>query len=142
VTALVEAALLTLSYGLSGRCAANAAVERSLTAKIEDARDALVYKVIEILAVYRSNFAKNIAGTILMVPEQLRHLPLMILSLIKHVRTTVPWARGRTPSVDAQCRLARLRKAHGRRRRFAPAAACRWTSARGPCRCSGSCPSS
>jgi len=59
-----------------------------LTAKIEDARDALVYKVIEILAVYRSNFAKNIAGTILMVPEQLRHLPLMILSLIKHVRST------------------------------------------------------
>ena len=57
-----------------------------MTAKLEDARDALVNKAIEVLAVYRANFAKNIAGTTLMIPDQLRHFVLMILALIKHVR--------------------------------------------------------
>ena len=61
-------------------------MERCLTAKLEDARDALVNKAIEVLAVYRANFAKNIAGTTLMIPDQLRHFVLMILALIKHVR--------------------------------------------------------
>ena len=60
-------------------------MERCLTAKLEDARDALVNKAIEVLAVYRTNFAKNIAGTTLMIPDQLRHFVLMILALIKHV---------------------------------------------------------
>ena len=74
-----------MSCGAWGRLG-RTAVERSLTAKLEDARDALIYKVIELLAVYRSHFAKNIAGTTLMIPEQLRHFALMMLSLVKHVR--------------------------------------------------------
>jgi protein transport protein SEC24 len=64
-------------------------VERCLTAKLEDARDALINKAIELLGVYRAHYARNVAGTTLLVPESLRALPLLLLAMVKHVRARV-----------------------------------------------------
>ena len=61
------------------------AVERSLTSKIEDAREALIYKLGEIIAVHKHAFAGSAGGGQLMVTENLKLLPVLILGLIKNV---------------------------------------------------------
>lgn len=62
-------------------------VERSVSAKIEDAREALVSKVAEILRVFKTQLTSTASGatTQLQAPRSLALLPLYILSILKHV---------------------------------------------------------
>lgn len=65
------------------------AVERGQTSKLDDARDAVVNKTIDILGVYKSQvlgLGKGSTSPQLSVPEHLKLLPLLTLALIKHVR--------------------------------------------------------
>ncbi|OZJ02089.1 hypothetical protein BZG36_04573 [Bifiguratus adelaidae] len=66
---------------------ANKAVERSLSSKLEDARDAVTNKVVDMLGVYRSAIMGSGAGSApqLNICANLELLPLLALGLIKHV---------------------------------------------------------
>ncbi|CAG8704929.1 21443_t:CDS:10 [Gigaspora margarita] len=65
---------------------ANKAVERSLSSKLEDARDALTNKLIDILGVYKSAITGSQgASPQLQTCENLKLLPLLALGLLKHV---------------------------------------------------------
>ncbi|TKC36206.1 hypothetical protein EI555_018752, partial [Monodon monoceros] len=61
---------------------ANMAVDRSVTASLSDARDALVNAVIDSLSAYRSSVLSNQQHG-LMVPFSLRLFPLFVLALLK-----------------------------------------------------------
>nr|AOY33862.1 SEC24-like protein A COPII coat complex component [Castor fiber] len=61
---------------------ANMAVDRSVTASLSDARDALVNALIDSLAAYRSSVLSNQQPG-LMVPFSLRLFPLFVLALLK-----------------------------------------------------------
>lgn len=62
------------------------AVERALGSGLEAARDALQSKVIEILQTYRKELAGgNMGGGGLQLPNNLRALPVLFLSLMKNV---------------------------------------------------------
>ncbi|XP_017905863.1 PREDICTED: protein transport protein Sec24A isoform X2 [Capra hircus] len=61
---------------------ANMAVDRSVTASLSDARDALVNAVIDSLSAYRSSALSNQQSG-LMVPFSLRLFPLFVLALLK-----------------------------------------------------------
>ncbi|KAM5299127.1 protein transport protein Sec24A [Ctenodactylus gundi] len=61
---------------------ANMAVDRSMTASLSDARDALVNAVIDSLSAYRSSVLSNQQPG-LMVPFSLRLFPLFVLALLK-----------------------------------------------------------
>lgn len=63
----------------------NLAVDRSLTSKIEDAREALTYKLIEILSVYKTNFNQSTHPQQVMIADNLKLLPVYILGMIKNV---------------------------------------------------------
>lgn len=67
---------------------ANKAVERSLTHKLEDSRDLLVQKLVDILQTYKASMTAAGAGASaqLSVSENLKMLPVMILGLLKNVR--------------------------------------------------------
>lgn len=67
---------------------ANKAVERSLSHKLEDARDAVFNKLVEILQTYKSSMTAAGAGASaqLAVGENLKMLPVLILGLLKNVR--------------------------------------------------------
>lgn len=65
------------------------AVERSLASKIEDARDALNNKLIEILGTYKQSFpqlAAQAPGGQIAVCDSLKFLPVFILAMLKNVR--------------------------------------------------------
>ncbi|KAI0792427.1 protein transporter SEC24 [Abortiporus biennis] len=66
---------------------ANKAVERSITHKLEDARDALFNKMVEILIAYKSSMTAAGAGASaqLAVSENLKMLPVLVLGLLKSV---------------------------------------------------------
>ncbi|KAE9406669.1 protein transporter SEC24 [Gymnopus androsaceus JB14] len=66
---------------------ANKAVERSLSHKLEDARDAVFNKLVEILQTYKSSMTAAGAGASaqLAVGENLKMLPVLILGLLKNV---------------------------------------------------------
>ena len=66
---------------------ANKAVERSLSAKLEDARDAIVNKLVEIFSVYKSTMtsAGQGASPQLVTSDTMKFLPLLLLGLLKHV---------------------------------------------------------
>jgi protein transport protein SEC24 len=66
---------------------ANQAVERSLTHKLEDAREALVAKLVDLLQAYKINMtaAGSGAGAQLAIGENFRLLPLLGLGLLKNV---------------------------------------------------------
>lgn len=66
---------------------ANKAVERSLTHKLEDARDAVHQRLVEILSSYKSSMTSAGAGANaqLAISENLRMLPVLILGLLKNV---------------------------------------------------------
>ncbi|TIB87107.1 protein transport protein SEC24 [Wallemia mellicola] len=65
---------------------ANKAVERSQSAKLEDARDAVVNKLVDILGQYKSIMTSGGgASAQLMIPENLKNLPLLMLGLLKNV---------------------------------------------------------
>jgi protein transport protein SEC24 len=65
---------------------ANKAVERSLSHKLEDARDAITNKLTDILTTYK-NVMTGGGGVSaqLAICENLRMLPLLALGLLKHV---------------------------------------------------------
>jgi protein transport protein SEC24 len=60
------------------------AIDRALQAKISDAREALVNKVVDILASYRQTLGTGQANAQLLLPATLTSLPLHILAMIKH----------------------------------------------------------
>lgn len=66
---------------------ANKAVERSLSHKLEDARDALTNKMVEILGAYKSTMtaAGSGASAQLAISDNMRMLPLLVLGLLKNV---------------------------------------------------------
>lgn len=66
---------------------ANKAVERSLTHKLEDARDAVHQRLVEILSSYKSSMTSAGAGANaqLAISENLRMLPVLVLGLLKNV---------------------------------------------------------
>lgn len=64
---------------------AKKAVERALTSKIEDAREALFYKLTEMLALYKSTFNQSTHSAQLLISDNLKLLPILILGLIKNV---------------------------------------------------------
>ena len=67
---------------------ANKAVERSLSHKLEDARDAIINKMVEILTAYKSSMtaAGSGASAQLSISENMRMLPVLLLGLLKNVR--------------------------------------------------------
>ncbi|KAI8910255.1 Sec23/Sec24 trunk domain-containing protein, partial [Gorgonomyces haynaldii] len=60
------------------------AVERSLTSKLEDAREALFYKLVEILGQYKAAFNQGTHPAQLMIADNLQLLPLLIIGIIKN----------------------------------------------------------
>ncbi|EUC53780.1 protein transporter SEC24 [Rhizoctonia solani AG-3 Rhs1AP] len=66
---------------------ANKAVEKTLSSKLEDARDAVTNKLIDILGTYKSTMtaAGSGASAQLSVSDNLKFLPLLCLGLLKHV---------------------------------------------------------
>ena len=66
---------------------ANKAVERSLTHKLEDARDLLHKMMIDILVAYKTSMTSGGAGASaqLAISENLRMLPVLTLGLLKNV---------------------------------------------------------
>ncbi|KND02225.1 uncharacterized protein SPPG_02707 [Spizellomyces punctatus DAOM BR117] len=70
------------------------AVERALTSKIEDAREALMYKLDDIMGAYKSSFTTSGQAVQLLMPDNLKLLPLLTLGLLKNTAfrstSTVP----------------------------------------------------
>jgi len=64
---------------------ASKAVERSISHKLEDARDAVTNKLVEILTAYKASVTAGGVSAQLSVPENLKMLPLLCLGLTKHV---------------------------------------------------------
>lgn len=66
---------------------ANKAVERSITHKLEDARDALFSKMVEILQAYKQSMTAGGAGANaqLAISDNLKMLPVLVLGLLKNV---------------------------------------------------------
>lgn len=63
------------------------AIERALSSKLDDARDAIVNKLVDILGIYKSHVQGSAPGSTpqLTAPNNLKLLPLLALCLIKHV---------------------------------------------------------
>lgn len=68
---------------------ANKAVEKSLTHKLEDSRDALYSRMVEILTAYKGSMtaAGSGASAQLALCENMKMLPVLILGLVKNVRS-------------------------------------------------------
>jgi len=66
---------------------ANKAVERSLTHKLEDSRDFILQKLVDILIAYKTSMTAGGAGASaqLATSENLKMLPVLILGLLKNV---------------------------------------------------------
>ncbi|EGN92871.1 hypothetical protein SERLA73DRAFT_127142 [Serpula lacrymans var. lacrymans S7.3] len=66
---------------------ANKAVERSLTHKLEDSRDAVFQKMVDILGSYKSSMTAAGAGASaqLAISDNLKMLPVLVLGLLKNV---------------------------------------------------------
>ncbi|KAF9094767.1 COPII subunit [Mortierella sp. AD031] len=63
------------------------AVERGMNAKLDDARDALTNKVVDILGVYKTHMTASSSGATpnLQICDNLKLLPLLTLGMLKHV---------------------------------------------------------
>ncbi|OLY81610.1 Protein transport protein SEC24, partial [Smittium mucronatum] len=78
---------------------AKKAVDRALTSKFEDAREALHYKLFEMVSAYKNECTQSMTGatTVLRLPKNLILLPFLILSLLKSSSmrpgNTVPFGR-------------------------------------------------
>ncbi|KAJ3516013.1 hypothetical protein NLJ89_g1396 [Agrocybe chaxingu] len=66
---------------------ANKAVERSLTHKLEDSRDYIFAKLVEILVAYKTSMTSSGAGASaqLAISDNLKMLPVLVLGLLKNV---------------------------------------------------------
>ena len=62
---------------------AKIAVDKVRSYKLDDARDYLINKCVEILNTYRTSLTTNLQGAQLLVSENLKFLPLFVLGLIK-----------------------------------------------------------
>eukprot|EP01117_Protostelium_nocturnum_P004661 TRINITY_DN1689_c0_g1_i1.p1 TRINITY_DN1689_c0_g1~~TRINITY_DN1689_c0_g1_i1.p1 ORF type:complete len:885 (-),score=320.50 TRINITY_DN1689_c0_g1_i1:213-2867(-) len=61
------------------------AIDRALTSsKLNDARESVMNKIVDILAVYKTDLATKKEGSTLLLPESLKLLPLYIMALFKH----------------------------------------------------------
>ncbi|KAK4521881.1 carbamoyl-phosphate synthase (glutamine-hydrolyzing) cpa2 [Mucor velutinosus] len=62
------------------------AVERGLSSKLDDARDAIVNKLVDLMGVYKTHVLGSAQGSTpqLTAPDNLKLLPLFALGLIKH----------------------------------------------------------
>jgi protein transport protein SEC24 len=100
-TALPVTSSISELYGSADQFAiatllANKAVERSMHSKLEDARDAVTNKVVDILGTYKATMTSSASGPSpqLVVSDNLKYLPLLMLGLLKHVglrqSTTIP----------------------------------------------------
>eukprot|EP01125_Pyxidicula_operculata_P014797 TRINITY_DN4973_c0_g1_i1.p1 TRINITY_DN4973_c0_g1~~TRINITY_DN4973_c0_g1_i1.p1 ORF type:complete len:818 (-),score=253.42 TRINITY_DN4973_c0_g1_i1:19-2472(-) len=61
------------------------AIQKSLTTKLTEAREAIVNKCVDILSVYRQSFGTPNTNVQLMLPESLKALPLYVLAVVKSV---------------------------------------------------------
>lgn len=68
------------------------AVERSMGSKLEDARDAVSNKLVDILGTYKANMTSTGSGAspALAICENMKFLPLLMLGLLKHVSNVLP----------------------------------------------------
>ncbi|KAF8587201.1 protein transporter SEC24 [Ramaria rubella] len=66
---------------------ANKAVERSISHKLEDARDAITNKLVDILTAYKNSMTAAVgsASAQLAISDNMKMLPLLCLGLLKHV---------------------------------------------------------
>lgn len=66
---------------------ANKAVERTISHKLEDARDAITNKLVDILTSYKSSMtaAGSGASAQLAIPDNMKLFPLLCFGLLKHV---------------------------------------------------------
>lgn len=66
---------------------ANKAVERGMNSKLDDARDALTNKCVDILGVYKTHLTASSSGATpnLQICDNLKLLPLLTLGMLKHV---------------------------------------------------------
>ncbi|KAF9525046.1 CPII coat sec24 protein [Crepidotus variabilis] len=66
---------------------ANKAVERSLTHKLEDSRDFILQKLVDIISAYKASMTSSGAGASaqLAISENMKMLPVLILGLLKNV---------------------------------------------------------
>ncbi|KAJ3188766.1 COPII subunit [Gaertneriomyces sp. JEL0708] len=64
---------------------AKKAVERALTSKLEDARDALLHKLDEIITAYKQEFLTTGQSGQLVLPANLAMLPVLTLGMLKHL---------------------------------------------------------
>lgn len=64
---------------------ASRAVERSINSKLEDARDTVTNRIVDILTAYKTSVTAGGASAQLNIPENLKMLPLLCLGLTKHV---------------------------------------------------------
>lgn len=71
---------------------ANKGVEHSITHKLEDSRDALFNKLVEILQAYKASMTAASAGASaqLALCEKLKMLPVLVLGLLKNVHSSFP----------------------------------------------------
>ena len=61
------------------------AVERALSSKLEDARDALINKCIDIMATYKTQVAPSVTpANQLSICDPMKQLPILILAMLKH----------------------------------------------------------
>lgn len=63
------------------------AIERSMSHKLEDARDAVTNKLVDILGTYKSTMTSSGSGASaqLAISDNLKLLPVLCLGLLKHV---------------------------------------------------------
>ena len=66
---------------------ANKAVERSLTHKLEDSRDYVFQKLVELLVAYKTSMTSSGAGASaqLAISDNMKLLPVLVLGLLKNV---------------------------------------------------------
>lgn len=83
---------------------ANKAVERSLTHKLEDSRDAIMQRMVDILSSYKSSITAAGAGASaqLAISENLKMLPVLVLGLLKNVGFPLV-SYGRNRDADMRC---------------------------------------
>ena len=70
---------------------ANKAVERSLTNKLEDSRDYVFQKLVELLVSYKTTMTSSGAGASaqLAISDNMKMLPVLVLGLLKNVSLVI-----------------------------------------------------
>lgn len=88
---------------------ANKGVERALTHKLEDSRDAILQRMVDILTSYKSSMTAAGAGASaqLAISENLKMLPVLVLGLLKNVGSLV-YAVELCDADSQCCRFTRL----------------------------------